>query len=239
MCNIIPVLEIIKLNEPTLMNSCLVGFHPSSFQSGCMYLGVLASRMSYLLTIRPSVSQLIQKSALKFKMELPPSHRKLTTTSMRKVRDDKDQPVMDQAAMSRKLDPVEAAMKRAEAYKKAQKKEDGPKLVDPEVSAKFAIEESKRLQDEQKKNSVKVNRAKMVSWAISLFLVVAVGGGGYFMMMNLLKKNEKKAEKATQDKLEDEIDPCGRLFRAQRVCQKEVEELCAITGVKVSVVEDR
>lgn len=162
----------------------------------------------------------------------------MATSCVLRGQEDKGVPVMDQAAMSSKVSSkVEREMKQAAdemaRYARGDKYTLPPKPV--KQTASEAIIASRKLQ-EAGNNEAKARRSRLI--LVAAGLAAALVGWGVVKAATRKRHGQPAggavsgAGVAAGDG--DVGQDCGALLAAKTACEQEVEELCAIMGVKAT-----
>jgi len=162
----------------------------------------------------------------------------LRTFAFTSIRSKGDEKVMDQAALSRKVDPQEAAMRKAAdllARKARQKQNSEAFSFKPMASDKIDQLEKERKEAEARQRAEKEEREAKIKRQERLVRILVFGGFIFVICYNLVKTFSAKNETIiiTQQP-EKKLEKCEVELLARNACRKEVEELCSALGIKAS-----
>ena len=162
---------------------------------------------------------------------------------------------MDQSALSRKVDPQEAAMKKAAdelarfdpkelpknnilslIFRKVRQKQNPEAFsFKPMASDKIDQMEKARKAAEEKQRAEKEEREAKINRQEKLVKFLVVGGFLFVILYNLAKTAQSLAKKEVSVVLTPEkpLAKCEKELLARNSCRKEVEDLCSALGIKV------
>merc|ERR1719278_274006 len=147
--------------------------------------------------------------------------------------------VMDQSALSRKVDPQEAAMKKAAdemARKVRQKQNPETFSFKPMTSDKIDKMEKERKAAEASQKAEKEEREAKIKRQEKLVKLLVFGGFVFVIIYNLAKSANEMTKKDSSVILKSEpsLEKCEKELLARNSCRKEVEDLCSALGIKAS-----
>lgn len=196
-------------------------------QPHILYVLLLPAGWGVLLTLAMNRALALRRVPVP-RAPLRPAARLLATSSTCTKGEEGGQ-AMDQAAMSRKVDPAEAAMRKALEYRERERASLArPAKPDPWAEAAERAVQAKEREKERERKEAEAKEAKIKSQEKAAKALVAlglVGVIGYYLVRSLLP--ERRVE------VQVEEGECGGERAAWRACTKEVEELCSALGVEV------